>query len=89
VRFRDGITGEGTREDIVITYKPPVGKIGARVARVFTPMFKKMVEERRPQLQALHGYRLRHRYPELPVVYHGTVAHRNKYIILIYYSLFC
>jgi uncharacterized membrane protein len=31
--------------DIVITYKPPVGKIGARVARVFTPMFKKMVEK--------------------------------------------
>ena len=45
VRFRDGITGEGTRVDIVITYKPPVGKIGARVARVLTPMFKKMVEK--------------------------------------------
>ena len=45
VRFRDGITGEGTRVDIVITYQPPAGKIGARVARVFTPMFKKMVEK--------------------------------------------
>jgi uncharacterized membrane protein len=45
VRFRDGITGEGTRVDIVITYQPPVGTIGARLARVFTPMFKKMVEK--------------------------------------------
>jgi len=45
VRFRDGITGEDTRVDVVITYKPPAGVIGGRIARVFTPMFKKMVEK--------------------------------------------
>jgi len=45
VRFRDGITGDGTRVDIVISYQPPAGNIGASVARVFTPVFRKMVEK--------------------------------------------
>lgn len=45
VRFRDMIVGEGTRVDVVITYKPPVGIVGARVARVFNPLFKKIVEK--------------------------------------------
>ena len=45
VRFRDDITGDGTQVDVVITYKPPAGKIGARLAGVFKPIFKKMVEK--------------------------------------------
>jgi len=45
VRFRDGITGDGTRVDVVITYQPPAGTLGARVARIFNPVFKKMVEK--------------------------------------------
>lgn len=45
VRFRDGITGDGTRVDVVITYHPPAGTIGARIARVFNPVFKKIVEK--------------------------------------------
>ncbi len=45
VRFRDGITGEGTRVDVVITYQPPAGNVGARVARLFNPLFKKIVEK--------------------------------------------
>ena len=44
VRFRDTADGEGTRVDIVITYRPPIGSVGARIARVFNPVFKKMVE---------------------------------------------
>jgi uncharacterized membrane protein len=45
VRFRDGITGDGTRVDVVITYQPPAGTVGARVARLFNPLFKKIVEK--------------------------------------------
>ena len=45
VRFRDAIDGEGTRVDIVISYQPPAGTVGAKIARVFNPMFKKIVEQ--------------------------------------------
>ena len=44
VRFRDIIDGEGTRVDVVITYQPPAGTVGARIARVFNPVFKRIVE---------------------------------------------
>jgi uncharacterized membrane protein len=45
VRFRDMIDGEGTRVDVVISYQPPGGTVGARIARVFNPVFKKIVEK--------------------------------------------
>jgi uncharacterized membrane protein len=45
VRFRDAPDGNGTRVDVMITYQPPAGGFGASIARVITPMFKKMVEQ--------------------------------------------
>lgn len=45
VRFRDALVGDGTRVDVVISYQPPAGTVGAKVARLFNPVFKKMVEK--------------------------------------------
>jgi uncharacterized membrane protein len=45
VRFRDVMDGEATKVDVVITYQPPVGAVGAKIARMFNPVFKKMVEK--------------------------------------------
>jgi uncharacterized membrane protein len=44
VRFRDAADGKGTLVDIVITYQPPVGGIGASIAHVLNPIFKNMVD---------------------------------------------
>jgi uncharacterized membrane protein len=45
VRFKDVMDGEATKVDVVITYKPPVGTLGGKIARLFNPVFKKMVEK--------------------------------------------
>jgi uncharacterized membrane protein len=45
VRFRDVMDGEATKVDVVITYQPPVGTLGGKIARLFNPVFKKMVEK--------------------------------------------
>jgi len=45
VRFRDVMDGEATKVDVVITYQPPVGTVGAKIARLFNPVFKRMVEK--------------------------------------------
>jgi uncharacterized membrane protein len=45
VRFRDTTDGESTKVDVVITYQPPVGLVGASIGRILNPVFKKMVEE--------------------------------------------
>jgi uncharacterized membrane protein len=44
VRFRDTDNADETRVDVVITYQPPAGTVGAKIARVFNPIFKRMVE---------------------------------------------
>jgi len=44
VRFRDAEDGKGTLVDIVITYQPPAGGIGASIAHVLNPVFKNMVD---------------------------------------------
>jgi uncharacterized membrane protein len=44
VRFRDAPDGKGTLIDIVITYQPPAGGIGASIAHVLNPMFKTIVD---------------------------------------------
>ncbi|HEY0244094.1 MAG TPA: SRPBCC family protein, partial [Mucilaginibacter sp.] len=44
VRFRDAADGKGTLIDIVITYQPPAGGIGASIAHVLTPLFKNIVD---------------------------------------------
>jgi len=44
VRFRDAGNGEGTIVDIVISYQPPAGGLGASLAHVLNPVFKTMVD---------------------------------------------
>jgi uncharacterized membrane protein len=44
VRFRDTIDGN-TRVDVVISYQPPAGGVGAGIARILNPVFKSMVEK--------------------------------------------
>ncbi|MBA3829471.1 MAG: DUF2892 domain-containing protein [Taibaiella sp.] len=43
VTFEDTIGG--TEIDVVITYRAPMGALGAGVAAIFTPLYKKMIEE--------------------------------------------
>ncbi|MGZ3755045.1 MAG: SRPBCC family protein [Mucilaginibacter sp.] len=43
VRFKDAIDGKGTLIDIVITYQPPAGGVGASIAHILNPLFKNMV----------------------------------------------
>jgi uncharacterized membrane protein len=44
VRFRDSFDEQGTLVDIVISYQPPAGGIGAGLAHILNPMFKNMVD---------------------------------------------
>jgi len=44
VRFRDSFDDKGTLIDVVITYQPPAGGIGASLAHVLNPVFKSMVD---------------------------------------------
>jgi uncharacterized membrane protein len=43
IRFRDTADGKGTLIDLVITYQPPAGGIGASLAHVLNPVFKNMI----------------------------------------------
>lgn len=45
VEFRNALGDRGTELRIMITYRPPAGNIGTQVARLFNPMFRKMVKE--------------------------------------------
>jgi uncharacterized membrane protein len=45
VGFRDSLGGQGTTVDVVLTYHAPLGKAGEQIARLFTPVFRNMVEE--------------------------------------------
>ncbi len=45
VEFRNALGDRGTELRIMITYRPPAGNIGTSVARLFNPMFEKMVKE--------------------------------------------
>jgi uncharacterized membrane protein len=44
VYFRDAPDGRGTVVDVVITYQPPVGGLGASIATILNPVFKNMVD---------------------------------------------
>jgi len=44
VRFRDAENGRGTLIDIVISYQPPAGGVGASIAHILNPVFKNMVD---------------------------------------------
>jgi len=45
VGFRDSLGGQGTTVDVILTYHAPLGKAGEQIARIFTPVFKRMIEE--------------------------------------------
>ncbi len=44
VFFRDTEDGKGTIVDVVITYQPPAGGVGASIASVLNPLFKNIVD---------------------------------------------
>lgn len=44
VRFRDAPDSKGTLVDILITYQPPAGGVGASIAHILNPVFKNMVD---------------------------------------------
>lgn len=44
VRFRDTEEG-GTLVDVVISYQPPAGGLGASLAHILNPVFKKLVDD--------------------------------------------
>lgn len=43
IRFRDTLDG-GTLIDLIISYQPPVGGLGAGLAQVLNPVFKSMID---------------------------------------------
>jgi uncharacterized membrane protein len=44
VFFRDSLDGKGTLIDVVITYQPPAGGVGASIAHILNPLFKNIVD---------------------------------------------
>ncbi|HZG24401.1 MAG TPA: SRPBCC family protein [Chitinophagaceae bacterium] len=44
VDFSDALGHMGTELHVVITYRPPAGKVGSSIAWLLTPVFKKMIE---------------------------------------------
>ena len=44
VFFRDAEDGKGTLVDVIISYQPPAGGLGASLAHVLNPVFKNMVD---------------------------------------------
>ncbi|MEO8887085.1 MAG: SRPBCC family protein [Mucilaginibacter sp.] len=44
VYFRDTEDGKGTVIDVIITYQPPAGGLGAGIANILNPVFKNMVD---------------------------------------------
>jgi uncharacterized membrane protein len=45
VMFHDALGGQGTELEVVISYHPPAGEIGAGLAKVLTPVFEKMIRQ--------------------------------------------
>jgi uncharacterized membrane protein len=44
VDFRDALGHGGTELNVVITYRPPAGKVGSSIAWLLNPVFRKMIE---------------------------------------------
>ncbi len=44
VDFQDSLGGQGTELRVVITYRPPAGKVGSGIAWLLNPVFRKMIE---------------------------------------------
>ncbi|NVM63518.1 putative membrane protein [Mucilaginibacter sp. SG538B] len=45
IRFQDTVDGQGTIVDVVISYQPPAGGVGAGIAKILNPVFKNMVDK--------------------------------------------
>ncbi len=45
VEFRDALGHQGTELRVMISYRPPAGNIGAGVAKLLNPLFKKVVRD--------------------------------------------
>lgn len=45
VVFNDALEGQGTELEVVISYHPPAGQIGAGVAKLLNPMFEKVIRQ--------------------------------------------
>lgn len=45
VTFHDALNGEGTELEVVISYHPPAGEIGASLAKSVNPVFEKMIRQ--------------------------------------------
>ena len=44
VRFRESFDETSTVVDVVISYQPPAGELGASLAHILNPVFKNMVD---------------------------------------------
>lgn len=44
VDFQDSLGDQGTELRVVITYRPPAGKVGTGIAWLLNPVFRKMIE---------------------------------------------
>jgi uncharacterized membrane protein len=45
VTFKEALGGEGTELDVVISYHPPAGELGAGIAKSLNPVLEKMVRQ--------------------------------------------
>ena len=45
VSFKEALGGEGTELEVVISYHPPAGDIGASLAKSLNPVFEKMIRQ--------------------------------------------
>jgi uncharacterized membrane protein len=45
VEFRDALGHQGTEIRVMISYRPPAGNIGAGVAKLLNPLFRKIVKD--------------------------------------------
>lgn len=45
VMFNEALGGQGTELEVVISYHPPAGELGAGIAKVLTPVFEKMIKQ--------------------------------------------
>lgn len=59
VEFRDALGHQGTEITVTIVYRPPAGNIGTGVAKLFNPVFRRIVKEDvlnfKQYIEVLHG----------------------------------
>ncbi|HYH56232.1 MAG TPA: SRPBCC family protein [Anseongella sp.] len=45
VKFRDAPGGQGAEVDVILTYRPPAGKVGEGIAKLLNPVLEDLVRE--------------------------------------------